>query len=268
MSFKKNLNEIKIGIAVSTYTEEKTDAKRYEIIDRSLKSLQEVLKTTKVNTYVVIIVDGEIPERHNELLSKYNFNIFRRPENGGVARTKNTSIRLLLEQNVDIGFLADDDLLYKNNCIDVYANFICKTECHHLIASYPHPKVHPDWNKMNYILDNYKGQKIRRHGGGVGYFLSFTPKLIEKIGYFRILPGKFGSEHINFSKRVIKMGMADFHIDIDESVNYVEHIGFWPIAENLYGKCHSISKENQKKSSQQNKKYVNLDLNKKIELVE
>ena len=29
------------------------------------------------------------------------------------------------------------------------------------------------------------------------------------------------------------MGMANFHFDIDESVNYVEHIGFWPIAENL-----------------------------------
>jgi hypothetical protein len=268
MPFTKNIDEIKIGIAISTYTEEKTEPKRYEIIDRSLKSLQKVLKTTKINTYVVIIVDGKVPDKHINLLKKYDFNVYIRPKNGGVARTKNTSIRLLLEQNVDIGFLADDDLLYKNNCIDVYANFICKTECHHLIASYPHPKVHPDWNKMNYILDNYKGQKIRRHGGGVGYFMSFTSKLIEKIGYFKILPGKFGSEHINFSKRVIKMGMADFHMDIDESVNYVEHIGFWPIAENLYGKCHSISKKNQKKSSQQNKKYVNVDLNKKIELIE
>ena len=50
MSFKKKLNEIKIGIAISTYTEEKNNAKRYEIIDKSLQSLQEVLKTTKINT--------------------------------------------------------------------------------------------------------------------------------------------------------------------------------------------------------------------------
>ncbi len=268
MSFNKNLNEIRIGIAISTFTEEETEEKRYEIINRSLQSLQEVLKTTKISTYVVIIVDGEIPKRHNDLLNKYDFNIHRRPENGGVAKTKNTSIRLLLEQNIDIGFLADDDLLYKNNCFDIYTKFICKTECHHLISSYPHPKVHPNWDKMNYILDTYMGQKIRRHGGGVGYFLSFTPQLINTVGYFKILPGKFGSEHINFSKRVLNMGMADFHIDIDESVNYVEHIGFLPIDVNLYGKCHSISKENQKKSSQQNKKYVNLDLDKKIELVE
>ena len=139
MPFTKNIDEIKIGIAISTYTEEKTEPKRYEIIDRSLKSLQKVLKTTKINTYVVIIVDGKVPDKHINLLKKYDFNVYIRPKNGGVARTKNTSIRLLLEQNVDIGFLADDDLLYKNNCIDVYANFICKTECHHLIASYPHP---------------------------------------------------------------------------------------------------------------------------------
>jgi len=268
MSFNKNLNEIKIGIAISTFTEEDTEELRYEIIERSLKSLKEVEKETKINTYIVIVIDGKVPKKHYDLLNKYDFNIYKRKENGGVAKTKNTCIKLLLEQNVDIGFLADDDLLYKNNCLEKYTNFIYKTQCHHLIASYPHPKVHPDWNKMNYILDNYKGEKIRRHGGGVGYFLSFTPKLIEKIGYFKILPGKFGSEHINFSKRVIKMGIADFHFDIDNSVDYVEHIGFWPLAENLYGKCHSISKKNQKKSSQLNKKYVNLDLDKKIELVE
>ena len=257
-----------IGVAISTYTEKNTEPKRYEIIEKSLDSLHKIILKTKLNLYVVIVVDGPIPDKHNKILSKYDFNIYKRPYNGGVARTKNTCIRLLLEQNVDIGFLADDDLLYKNNCFDVYTSFICKTECHHLIASYPHKIVHPDWDKMNYILETYKGQKIRRHGGGVGYFLSFTPELIDKIGYFKILPNKFGSEHINFSKRVIKMGMAKFHFDIDRSINYVEHIGFWPIKENLYGKCHSISKEQQKKSSSQNKKYVNLDLDKKIDCVE
>ena len=43
MSFTKKLDEIKIGIAISTFTEEKTELKRYAIIDKSLKSLQEVL---------------------------------------------------------------------------------------------------------------------------------------------------------------------------------------------------------------------------------
>ena len=266
--FNKKLTDIKIGIAISTYTDEGTEPKRYEIIERSLNSLRDTLKDTIVNTYVVIVVDGPIPEKHNILLKNYDFPIYYRPKNGGVARTKNTCIRLLLEKDIDIGFLADDDLLYKSNGIDTYTRFICKTRCPHLIACYPHKIVHPDWKAMNYIADIYKGEKIRRHGGGVGYFLSFTPELIKQIGYFRILPGKFGSEHINFSKRVKHMGIMDFYFDIDESVNYVEHIGFWPIAENNYGKCHSISNNNVKLSSKKNKAYVNLDLDKYIPCIE
>ena len=47
MSFNKNLNEIKIGIAISTYTEEKTDAKRYGIwtvnFDKGCYTGQEVV---------------------------------------------------------------------------------------------------------------------------------------------------------------------------------------------------------------------------------
>ena len=53
--FNKKLEEIKIGIAISTFTEEKTDDKRYKIIENSLKSLSEVIDKTKLNTYVIII---------------------------------------------------------------------------------------------------------------------------------------------------------------------------------------------------------------------
>lgn len=261
-------NNVKIGIAVSTFTEEGTEDKRYEIIDKSLQSLYNTLKTTDTQVYVVVVIDGNVPDKHRQILDKYAFKTYQRSSNGGVARTKNTCIRLLMEQRIDIGFLVDDDLLYNNNCFDVYTRLITKTKCHHIIACYPHPKVHPDWNKLNYVLDTYHEEKIRKHGGETGYFLSFTPELINTIGYFRVLPGKFGSEHINFSNRVLSMGMAEFHFDIDESIRYVEHIGFWPIAENLYGKCHSISQHSQQHSSKINNRYVNIDLDKKIELVE
>ena len=268
MLFEKDVESLKIGLAISTYSERNTEKKRYEIIERSLNSLRDILKNKEI--YVVIVVDGEIPEVHNELLKKYNFEIYRREKNGGVAKTKNTCIRLLMEKKIDIGFLADDDVLFKNNCFEIYKKFIYNTNCHHLISCYPHPEVHPveTWDKLNYKLEKYKGELIRKHNGGVGYFLSFTRELINKIGYFTVLPQKFGSEHVNFSKRVISMNMAKFHFDIDKSVNYVEHIGFWPLAENLYGKCHSISKTNQKKCSEENRKYVNIDLHKKIECVE
>ena len=134
MSFNKKLLDLKVGIAISTFTEEKTDNKRYNIINKSLISLNKIVKETKLNVYVIIVVDGKVPKKHQDILNKYNsiFNISTRPNNGGVARTKNTSIRLLLEQKIDIGFLADDDVLYKSECLEKYCNTILLGKIHHM----------------------------------------------------------------------------------------------------------------------------------------
>ena len=78
MSFSKKLSEIKVGIAISTFTNNKTDFKRYEIIDKSLQSLQKIISQSKLNIYVIIVVDGTVPDIHKELLLKYNFYIFKR----------------------------------------------------------------------------------------------------------------------------------------------------------------------------------------------
>ena len=66
--FIKKLNEIKVGIAISTFTESKTEDKRYEIIKKSLDSLQEIINKTKINTYVVIVVDGQVPLKHLNII--------------------------------------------------------------------------------------------------------------------------------------------------------------------------------------------------------
>ena len=99
MSFSKNINSLKIGIAISTYSEEKTDQSRYDIIEKSLQSLQNILKSCLLNLYVVLVVDGPIPQKHTNILNKFNFPIHQKKVNGGVARAKNTSIKLLLEQS-------------------------------------------------------------------------------------------------------------------------------------------------------------------------
>ena len=44
MSFNKNINELKIGIAISTYSTKKTEQKRFDIIRKSLRSLEQNLK--------------------------------------------------------------------------------------------------------------------------------------------------------------------------------------------------------------------------------
>ena len=271
MSFNKSIDSIKIGIAISTFTEENTESKRYEIIEKSLNSLREVLDKTSIQTYIVIVVDGQVPEKHNELLKKYDFNIYHRPENGGVAKAKNTSIRLLLEQNIDIGFLADDDVLYKNNCLEEYCNCILKGKIHHIGFCQMHQLVHPknEWEKMGYIKTQINGQVVMKHGGnGVGCWLSFTPELIKKIGYFKVMPGKYGYEHINFTKRCIHHKIIPFGCDIIDPFTYLDHIGFEPDSYNKFNKTHSISEQYRKSENAKNKDLFMKNLDEYINLIE
>lgn len=270
MTFDKSLKDLKVGIAISTFTEDKTEKKRYEIIDRSLSSLQNMIKNTEVNIYVVIVVDGEVPEKHNKLLSKYNFNICRRPQNGGVAKTKNTSIRLLLEKNVDIGFLADDDMLYKDGCIEKYCDVILKGKIHHIGFCPMHPLVHPknEWEKFGYIKVILNGQKVMKHGGMTGCWLSFTPELIKKIGYFKVMTGKYGYEHINFSHRCVYHKMIPHACDIVNPFEYIDHIGFEPVGYNKFKKNHSISEEIRVQENNKNKNEWNKNFDKYVNLAE
>ena len=267
----KKLEEVKIGIAISTFTEEKTDNKRYDIIDKSLSSLSDIIKLTNLNIYIVIVVDGQIPEKHKNILNKYNFNIYNRPNNGGVARTKNTSIKLLLEKNIDIGFLADDDVLYKKGCLEEYCSTIINGNIHHIGYCQMHPLVHPknEWIKRGYIEINYNGQKVMKHKGrGVGCWLSFTPELIKKIGYFKVMKGKYGYEHINFTYRCIKQKIIPHALDIIDPIKYIDHIGFEPVSYNKFNKSHSISEEYRKKENNKNKNEWKKDLNKYIDCIE
>lgn len=261
---------MKIGIAVSTYTEEKTDPSRYKIIDRSLESLTHYLKHKRdTNWFVFIVVDGSIPKKHQYIIDKYSTNpyitVYHRKENGGVARTKNTSIRLLMEKEIDYGFLMDDDVLYKDYCFEKYVEAMEKTGLSHMGFCQMPELVHPkaEWKKMGYYETKLGNHAIMRHGGGgVGCLLSFTPNLIKNIGYFKVMPGKYGYEHINFTYRTIQQGHIPFASDIVDSSSYIEHIGFEPIGYNKFNKSHSITEEYRKAENSKNKNLWKKDLDK------
>ena len=271
MSFDKHTNDVKIGIAISTFSQLKTDPHRYQIIKQSLDSLTRVIQNTKLNIYIAIIVDGPIPLIHNQILNQYKFNIFRRKENGGVARTKNTCIKLLLDQKIDIGFLADDDVLYKKNCLEKYVNTIIDGKIHHMSFVQMHPLVHPksEWKKMKYYQTKINNIEVMNHEGyGVGCWMSFTPELIRKIGYFKVMSGKYGYEHINFSHRCVANKMIPFVSDIINSLEYLDHLGFIPEAYNKFKKFHSITEDYRKSENNKNKNEWNINLNEFIKFID
>ena len=263
---------MKIGIAISTYTQENTNPERYKIIEKSLQSLNKINnQNTKYSLYITIVIDGEIPIIHKNLLDKFSFNIYQRKTNGGVAKTKNTSIKLLLNENVDIGFLADDDIEYKTGILEKYVDTIKLGNIHHIGFCQMHPLVHPknEWEKMGYIKSKYNNVEVMKHGGGgVGCWLSFTPELIKKIGYFKVMAGKYGYEHINFTLRSIYHKMIPFAMDIINPLEYIDHIGFEPMSYNKYKKSHSISEDYRIIENKKNKEIYKLDLDKYIKIKE
>ena len=210
--------------------------------------------------FAIIVVYGPIPEKHQAIIDKYSTNQFisvhYRKENGGVARTKNTSIRLLMEQKVDYGFLMDDDVLYKDSCFDMYVDAMIHTGFQHMSFCQMPELVHPKegWAKRGYIEMKINKYSVMKHKGrGVGCLLSFTPDLIKKIGYFKVMPGKYGYEHINFTYRAIHQGIIPYASDIMDSDKYIDHIGFEPVGFQKFNKSHSISEKNRKSENAKNK---------------
>ena len=262
---------MKIGIAISTYSNQNTNDNRYTLINQSLLSLKKNIKHSEYQTYVVIVVDGNVPQKHIDILKKYPFDIHIKKINGGVARVKNTSIRLLLEQNINIGFLADDDVLYKKDFLKPYVNSIIKGNILHMGYCQVPEKVHPrkEWESLGYIKTEYNGVEVMKHGGkSVGCWLSFTPELIKQIGYFKVMEGKYGYEHINFTLRCIEQKIIPYAIDIINPEEYISHIGFLPFGPNKFLKTHSLENDIRIKENNKNKSEYLKDLDKFFQCIE
>ncbi len=229
---KHALKGERIGIAVSTFSHEKTSAQRYQIIDQSLNSLLASTHHFDASSLVrLIVVDGPVPQAHERLLERYSgyFSIVRRPINGGAARAKNSAIRILLDEGVTIGFLLDDDVSCQRGWLEQYTAFCRSMNVHH-VAGFAKQHFFPEgpkWQELNMRYESHGKWRIIKHRGAHGHLLTFTPELIEKIGYFKVYPGKMGGWHANFTYRAVRAGLGGFPwaVDLADGEKYIEHIG-------------------------------------------
>ncbi|BCS83202.1 putative glycosyltransferase [Cotonvirus japonicus] len=209
---KNILNKI-IGIAITTYSDEHTSDKRIQIISDSFSSLRENMKNVKV----IVVVDGKCIPKHKELLDKYGdvFEIIYRQKNGGISRAKNTCIKYLLQKNIDIGFLADDDIIYNKGWQQMYVSNIIETGIQHFCywpLNIPATVNHAEYKST--IL-------VKPKNAISGCLMSFTREIIEKVGYFRIYPYIYGYEHEDFTYRCVNNGFIDAVTDVYPSNKYV-----------------------------------------------
>jgi hypothetical protein len=77
-----------------------------------------------------------------------------------------------------------------------------------------------------------------------GLLLSFTPEVLNKVGGFKVLPARWGYEHINWTRRIVKAELAPFTADICNSNQYVRI--------NPYGAASTLSCEERQSCAQAN----------------
>ena len=184
--------------------------------DRRLYCMLDSLRESAYSGTVFVVDDGS-SNRDWSILEKYDVSLVCRQSNGGVSRGKNTSIRVLLDHGVDVGFLADDDLVFQPEWWQGYLDAHERTDIQHF-----------SWanDRKGFETVEYQDYAVKKTGFLNGCLLTFTPQVISKIGGFEVREPKWGWDHVNWSHRIISQGLSPFYVDVVGS-NQKVHINKW-----------------------------------------
>ena len=195
------------------------DVSRPEGVASRLRASLRYMDMSKDEDPIAIVDDGSTaPEQHtclDELEATGRYRVVRRAQNGGIARAKNTCLRVFLESDAEVGFLAEDDIIYWRGWREAYLEAVVKTGIQHFSWYMYDPR---DW----FVQVN--GFTVRAHHDLLGQFLVFTRKAVETVGGFPILPHRYGFEHVAWSRRIHATGLIPFHADIPGSGRYISSL--------------------------------------------
>jgi GT2 family glycosyltransferase len=168
---------------------------------------------------VTIVDDGSSDEAHLAFLSSLSHAmvVVRRPIRGGIARAKNTALRVLRENAADVGFLAEDDIEFRPGWCEAYATAHQATGIQHFSWAWDDDPS----GEMRKELRSINGYSVVATNRVNGVFLTLTPRVLEVVGGFKILPAFWGHEHTNWTRRIIDAGLAPFFADLEHSERYI-----------------------------------------------
>ena len=200
------------ALAILTYV----DRNRPPSVRQRLHDAIESLRGTGYRGPVIIVDDGSSCEVHQRSLDHIaaaaGFEVIRRGSNGGISRAKNTCLRAIARHNVEIGFLAEDDILFKDGWQEAYTAAMKSSQIQHFswYNGTPTDKV---------VACN--GSLVTATSGLLGLLLTFTPEVLTRVGGFKVLPHRYGFEHIQWTYRNILAGLAPFPCDIVDSHRFI-----------------------------------------------
>jgi glycosyltransferase involved in cell wall biosynthesis len=202
---------MKHGIAISTYFPKKYRTARLGIFLQSIRSLL----ASNYRGKIFLVDDGSGTSDHLDIIrgedAEKRISIIEKHENSGIARTKNTSIKALIDSGCRIGFLADDDMSYSPGWEDLYIRSMEKSKIPHFSF----------FMGEGAEVVMHQGHRVKKTPLLCGSFLTFTKELIDELGYFKILPYKYGHEHTNFTMRAVTWGKVPFYCDVEGSENFL-----------------------------------------------
>jgi glycosyltransferase involved in cell wall biosynthesis len=201
------------ALAILTYV----DTARPSCIQQRLRDAIDSLERTSYRDPVLIVDDGSNCEEHlrfvDSLASHDRYRVIRRPVNGGISRAKNTCLRAISELGAEVGFLAEDDIVFHDGWDRAYTEAMDRSGIQHF--SWYVPDTSNQVVACNDCL-------VTATGGLLGLLLTFTRNVLSGVGGFKIMPRRYGYEHIHWTYRNIFAGFSPFPVDIVDSCRFIE----------------------------------------------
>lgn len=175
------------------------------------------LERTSYRDPVFIVDDASTCAAHlgylDELATRGRYQVVRRSSNGGISRAKNTCLRMIVQCGAAVGFLAEDDILFREGWHEGYLAAMRESAIQHF-SWYPSNPQDP--------VVACNGRLITATSGLLGLFMTCTREVLARVGGFKILPHRYGYEHIQWTYRNILAGFAPFACDIAQSHRLIE----------------------------------------------
>ncbi len=184
----------KIGVGVTSYRRAEAAT---EICGRIIHELQ---SNNDHDCHTACSLDDDDAAGY-EAVSR-DFGLISAP-NGGVAANKNRLLRHFSALDCDVVFLIEDDLaILGTGWIKMYVDALTQTGWGHLTW------LSPDYRKPLTEAVKLKEMTIGLYGHEVnGVFMVMTRECIRRVGAFDEGFGRYGAEHMDYSRRCFHAGL-------------------------------------------------------------
>ena len=193
------------GIAISTYFREYNESR----LNTFKLCIDSLINTYDINNKIYLIDDSSIDVTHlNYVKMTYpNIEIHINNKNMGISKTKNKCIKILEQNNHDILFLSDDDVIFKDGWVKQYSLALLKSGVNMLMADVVKDKKEMN-NKKNININNVNFKILTMPEGP---FIAMTSKVPKTIGYFdeKLI---YGYEHTYYTLNCLKHNLIPFNL--------------------------------------------------------